>query len=83
MSGIKRHPICVEHGRVESALHVVHRLRDELQPELGIGVQVVEQNVGAGVAVAELGVRSGGDVVDAVGLPLRDVVVGNLAQAGR
>lgn len=43
MPGIKRHTIAVLNGRVEPALHIVHRLRHQVQAQFLVSEQIVQK----------------------------------------
>jgi len=75
MSGIEGDAVGFGNSGVEGALHVVHALRDEVQGEFFVAVQVVEQTVGIVETVAESCVWWVGICGDAVDLPLVNVAV--------
>ena len=43
VSGVQRHPILLLHRRVEVALHILNRLRHQVQAQLSVGVKVVQE----------------------------------------
>ena len=46
MSGVKRHTVLFLNGGVECALHIIDRLRNEVQTKLSVAKEVVQQAFG-------------------------------------
>ncbi len=77
MARVERDAVLVADGGVKGRLHVVDGLRDEVEAELAVRVQVVQEAEGVVGAVVEGRVWRVGVVRDAEVLPLGDVAVGD------
>jgi len=57
VSCVERHAVGLGYRWVEGGLHVVDGLRDEVEPELGVRVEIVEETCGV---VNRIGVKGRG-----------------------
>jgi len=75
--GVEWNSVCRLDSWVKRTLHVIHRLRDQVQSKFPISVEVVQKTVRRIVSIRQSGVRRVGVVGNAQSLPSTNVILSN------
>ena len=75
--GVEWNSVCRLDSWVKRTLHVIHRLRDQVQSKFPISVEVVQKTVRRIVSIRQSGVRGLCIVDNAQGLPSLNVILSN------